>query len=140
MSKNDRHDVSNKTLKWLGAFVVIEQLTLGWSPAADRFTWVMENFPVWIGLIVVALTHRRFPLSNLCLGLLVVHSLILAVGGHYTYAKVPLGDWARDTFHFSRNHYDRLGHFAQASCPLFSCAKFLSAGSDCAGSPSPFSP
>jgi putative membrane protein len=77
----------------------------------------MENFPVWIGIVAVALTHRKFPLSNLCLVLLAIHSLILAVGGHYTYAKVPLGDWARDTFHLARNHYDRLGHLAQGFVP-----------------------
>ena len=105
------------TLKWIAVFVLVEQVLLGWSPSADRFTWLMENVPVWIGAVAIACTWRRFPLSNLCLVLLAIHSLILAVGGHYTYAKVPLGDWARDTFHFSRNHYDRVGHFAQGFVP-----------------------
>jgi putative membrane protein len=112
-----RHAEMSNMLKWIAGFVIIEQVALGWSPSADRFTWVMENFPVWIGIVVVAFTYRRFPLSNLCLILLAVHSLILAVGGHYTYAKVPLGDWARDVFHLSRNHYDRLGHLAQGFVP-----------------------
>lgn len=98
-------------------FVIVEQIALGWSPSADRFTWMMENIPVWIGGIAIALTWRKFPLSNLCLALLAVHSLILAVGGHYTYAKVPLGDWVRDALHLSRNHYDRLGHLAQGFIP-----------------------
>jgi len=115
----------SKTLKWIFAFVIVEQVTLGWSPSADRFTWVMENFPVWIGVVVLAFTYRRFPLSNLCLVLLASHSLILAVGGHYTYAKVPLGDWARDTFHFARNHYDRLGHFAQGFVPAILVREIL---------------
>lgn len=115
----------SKTLKWIAAFVFIEQVALGWSPSADRFTWVMENSPVWIGIIAVVLTHRRFPLSNLCLVLLALHSLILAVGGHYTYAKVPVGDWACDTFHFSRNHYDRLGHFAQGFVPAILIREIL---------------
>jgi putative membrane protein len=105
------------TLKWVAVFVLTEQLLLGWSPSADRFTWLMENVPVWIGGVAIACTWRRFPLSNLCLILLAIHSLILAVGGHYTYAKVPLGEWARDAFHFSRNHYDRVGHFAQGFVP-----------------------
>ncbi len=105
------------TLKWVAAFVIVEQVALGWSPSADRFTWMLENLPVWIGLIAVAATHRRFPLSNLCLILLAVHSLVLAVGGHYTYAKVPLGDWMRDALNLSRNHYDRLGHFVQGFVP-----------------------
>lgn len=115
----------SKTLKWIAAFVVVEQGALGWSPAADRFTWVMENFPVWIGIVAIALTCRRFPLSNLCLVLLALHSLILAVGGHYTYAKVPIGDWARDAFHLSRNHYDRLGHFAQGFVPAILIREIL---------------
>ena len=102
---------------FIAAFVFLEQVMLGWSPSADRFTWVMENFPVWLGVVAVALTHRKFPLSTLCLVLLALHSLILAVGGHYTYAKVPLGDWVRDAFHLARNHYDRLGHFAQGFVP-----------------------
>ena len=105
------------TLKFITALVLLEQVVLGWSPSADRFTWVMENFPVWLGVGAVAFTHRKFPLSTLCLVLLALHSLVLAVGGHYTYAKVPLGDWAREAFHLSRNHYDRLGHFAQGFVP-----------------------
>jgi putative membrane protein len=105
------------TFKLICVFVILEQVLLGWSPSADRLTWALENFPVWVGFIAIALTHRSFPLSNLSLVLLAIHSLILAVGGHYTYAKVPLGDWVRDTFHFARNHYDRLGHVAQGFVP-----------------------
>jgi putative membrane protein len=80
---------------------------------------------VWIGFVALAFTHRKFPLSTLCLVLLAVHSLILAVGGHYTYAKVPLGDWARDTFHLARNHYDRLGHVAQGFVPAILIREIL---------------
>ena len=115
----------SNTLKMIAVFVIVEQVALGWSPSADRFTWAMENFPVWIGVAVVAFTHQRFPLSTLCLVLLAIHSLILAVGGHYTYAKVPIGDWARDTFHLARNHYDRLGHFAQGFVPAILVRELL---------------
>lgn len=80
-------------------------------------TWALENVPVWVGLGLLACTHRQFPLSSLCLHLLAIHSVILAVGGHYTYAKVPLGEWARDAFGLARNHYDRFGHFAQGFIP-----------------------
>lgn len=104
-------------LTWLIALVVSAQIVLGCSPKADRMTWALENFPVWAGLVVLACTHRRFPLSSLCLGLLAFHSLIVALGGHYTYAKVPIGDWVRDAFGLARNHYDRLGHFAQGFVP-----------------------
>ena len=113
------------TLKWVALFVVVEQIALGWSPSADRFTWVMENVPVWIGGMAIMLTWKKFPLSNLCLVLLAIHSLILAVGGHYTYAKVPLGDWVRDAFHLARNHYDRLGHLAQGFIPAILIREIL---------------
>lgn len=115
----------NRTLTAIFGFVVVEQVLLGWAPQADRLTWALENGPVWIGVVAVALTHRRFPLSHLCLVLLAVHSLILAVGGHYTYAKVPLGDWVRDAFALSRNHYDRLGHFAQGFVPAILAREVL---------------
>ncbi len=115
----------SRSLKLVAALVLTEQLLLGWSPSADRLTWALENFPVWIGAFVIAFTYRKFPLSSLCLWLLAVHSLILAVGGHYTYAKVPLGDWARDVFHLARNHYDRLGHVAQGFVPAILAREIL---------------
>ena len=61
-------------------------------------TWALENFPVWIGLIILVFTQRRYPLSRLCLFFLAIHACILMVGGYYTYAKVPLGDWAKQSF------------------------------------------
>lgn len=90
------------------ASVVLTQFLLGWSPSADRLTWALENAPVWIGLVLLAFTHRRFPLSRLCLVLLAIHAVILAVGGHYTYAKVPFGDWMKDWF--PRDPGRPLGH------------------------------
>ena len=105
--------------------VILTQLLLGWSPTADRLTWALENAPVWLGLILLAFTHRRFPLSRLCLVLLAIHAVILAVGGHYTYAKVPLGDWMKDWFGFERNHYDRIGHFAQGFIPAIFVRELL---------------
>ena len=104
-------------LPWLITFVVAAQIALGIAPKADRLTWALENAPVWMGLVLLGFTRRRFPLSSLCLHLLALHSLILAVGGHYTYAKVPLGDWLQAAFGLARNHYDRIGHFAQGFIP-----------------------
>ena len=92
-------------------------LVLSAIGAADRGTWVMEVFPIFIAVPVLVATARRFPLTPLAYWLIFVHALILMVGGHYTYAKVPLGFWMRDAFHLARNNYDRIGHFAQGFVP-----------------------
>ena len=83
----------------------------------DYFTWSLEVFPAVIGLVLLIATRRTFPLTPLLYTLLFLHATILAVGGHYTYAEVPLGNWVRDALHLARNHYDRLGHFAQGFVP-----------------------
>ncbi len=105
--------------------ILLLELLLGISPRADRLTWALENFPVWLGLFLLAFTWKQFPLSRLCLWLLAVHAVILMVGGYYTYAKVPLGDWAKMAFGFSRNHYDRLGHLAQGFVPAILVRELL---------------
>lgn len=92
-------------------------ILLGISPAADRFTWLLENLPVVIGLPLIAVLHRRRPFTPLLLRLLAVHAAILMVGGHWTYAEVPAGDWVRDRLGLERNPYDRLGHLAQGFVP-----------------------
>ncbi len=112
-------------LPWLIAIIVAVEIALGVSPKADRMTWALENLPVWVGLILLAFTHRKFPLSRLCLNLFAIHAIILAVGGYYTYAKVPLGDWVRDAFGLARNHYDRLGHFVQGFVPAIFVRELL---------------
>jgi len=91
----------------------------------DRFTWVLEVFPVVVGMPLVAATYRRFPLTGLLYLLLFLHAVILMVGGHYTYAKVPLGFWVQDAFDLARNHYDRLGHFAQGFVPAILAREIL---------------
>jgi putative membrane protein len=107
------------------ALVVLLELMLGISPKADRLTWVMENAPVWIGISVWLWMRKRFQLSRLCLVLFSLHALILMVGGYYTYARVPLGDWVRDWFGLARNHYDRLGHLAQGFIPAIFVRELL---------------
>lgn len=83
----------------------------------DRFTWWLEVAPVLVAVPVLVRTARRFPLTPLAYRLLFVHALILMLGGHYTYAEVPLGFWFRDLLGLARNHYDRLGHLAQGFVP-----------------------
>ena len=93
---------------------------------SDRLTWILEVFPVIVGMPLVVATYRRFPLTGLLYSLLFLHAIILMVGGHYSYAEVPLGFWVRDAFDLARNHYDRLGHFAQGFVPAILAREILS--------------
>ena len=91
----------------------------------DYFTWFMEVFPAIIGIGLIAATHRRFPLTPLLLALLTLHAVILMVGGHYTYAEVPLGFWMKRAFGLARNDYDRIGHFAQGFVPALAARELF---------------
>jgi putative membrane protein len=93
--------------------------------AAEPGTWVLEVFPIFLAIPLLVATAKRFPLTPLAYRLLFVHALILMVGGHYTYAKVPLGFWVQDALHLGRNHYDRLGHFAQGFVPAIIAREVL---------------
>ncbi|MEO8562043.1 MAG: DUF2238 domain-containing protein [bacterium] len=93
--------------------------------ALEPGTWILEVFPIFIAVPILVATARRFPLTLLAYRLLFVHALILMVGGHYTYAKVPLGFWVQDALHLARNHYDRVGHFAQGFVPAIVAREVL---------------
>ena len=107
----------------LGAVLVL----LGWSAIGphDRFTWFLEVAPVLIGAPILLGTYSRFPLTPLLYTLLALHAAVLIVGGHYTYAEVPLGFWAQDAFDLARNHYDRIGHLAQGFVPAILARELL---------------
>jgi putative membrane protein len=102
-------------LLWICTFT----LTLIWSAInpVDYFTWFLEVFPALVGFVVLAVTYKKFKLTNLAYILILIHCIILMVGGHYTYAQVPLFDWIKDAFELGRNHYDKVGHFAQGFVP-----------------------
>lgn len=100
----------------LAAGVLVALVISGLSPH-DRFTWLLEVFWVIGGLPLIAIAWRRFPLTSLTCCLLAVHALVLIVGGHYTYARVPFGHWVQDALELSRNPYDRLGHVMQGFVP-----------------------
>jgi putative membrane protein len=104
--------------------LVLAALVLSGIGPKDRVTWWLEVFPVLIGVPVLVLTHRRFPLTPLLYRLLAVHALILVVGGHWTYADVPLGEWVKD-WTGGRNQYDKLGHFAQGFVPAVLAREIL---------------
>jgi putative membrane protein len=91
----------------------------------DVATWVLEVFPILLAVPLLLATHRRFPLTPLAYRLILLHALILILGAHYTYARVPLGFWVQDLFGFARNHYDRLGHFAQGFVPAILAREVL---------------
>ena len=96
-----------------------------WINPHDRLTWWLESLPVVVGVPLILAFGKRFPLSNLLLVLLWLHCVLLVVGGHYTYAQVPLGEWARDWFGWPRNNYDKLGHFAQGFVPAILTRELL---------------
>ncbi len=100
----------------LAVLVGLALVVSGLAPY-DRLTWFMEVAPVLIAVPLIAVYHRRFPLTRLLLVLIAVHALILILGGAYTYARVPLGFWLQDVFGFARNPYDRIGHLAQGFVP-----------------------
>jgi putative membrane protein len=100
---------------WIAVFLVV----LIWSGIApkDFMTWCLEVFPAVIGGAVLWFTRERFPLTTIVYVLILIHCVILMVGGQYTYAEVPIGDWFRDAFDGTRNNHDKLGHFAQGFVP-----------------------
>jgi len=91
----------------------------------DRLTWWLEVLPVLIAVPLLLATDRRFPLTPLAYWLIALHSLILILGGHYTYARVPLGFWMQDWFDLGRNHYDRIGHLMQGFGPAIIIRELL---------------
>jgi putative membrane protein len=108
---------------WLFLFFFV----LIWSAIYphDLFTWFLEVLPALLGLIVLAITFRSFRFTRMAYWLMLIHSIILMIGGHYTYAEVPLFNWLRDVFHMSRNNYDKVGHFAQGFIPAIIIREIL---------------
>ena len=96
----------------------------GWQPY-DRFTWWLEVSPVFAGIAVLVATYRRFRFTTFCYALIALHMGVLCVGGHYSYARVPLFDWLRPIFDWERNHYDRLGHVMQGFVPAIIAREVL---------------
>jgi putative membrane protein len=110
---------------WIAAGVMALLMLSGIDPVADRYTWLLETLPVMIGLLLFAFTWQRFPLTPMLYRLLALHSLVLIIGGYYTYAEVPLFNWLKTAFDLSRNHYDRVGHFVQGFVPALLAREIL---------------
>lgn len=114
----------DRRLSWFLA-LLLPVLVWSWINPHDRLTWWMEVAPVLIGVPLLVASGRKFPLSTLLLVLLWLHCVVLIVGGHYTYARVPLFDWIRDATGGTRNNYDKLGHFVQGFIPAILAREIL---------------
>ena len=116
--------MSDRRLFW---FLGLLLPALAWSAVRphDYFTWFLEVAPIFVGVPLMLAVQRRFPLSSLLLVLVWLHCVILIFGGHYTYARVPLGEWATHWFGWTRNNYDKLGHLAQGFVPAILAREIL---------------
>lgn len=112
---------------WPLCLLIFVALVIVWSwvGAYDRSTWWLESFPALMAIVILLATYKRFRLTNLAYLLIALHASILLVGGHYTYAQVPLFNWVRDHFRLERNDYDKLGHFAQGFVPAIVAREIL---------------
>jgi putative membrane protein len=108
---------------WLALFSIV----LLWSAInpKDQFTWFLEVVPALIGFVIIVVTYKKFPLTPLLYTLILLHMMILMVGGHYTYAEVPLFDTIKEFFDQARNNYDKVGHFAQGFVPAILARELL---------------
>ncbi len=118
----DQH-MNKSFMAWALVFAAV-LIWSAWRPH-DYPTWWLEVLPAIVALLVLAVTRKRFPLTPLLYLLILLHCIILMVGGHYTYAEVPLGDWVRDWTGGERNNYDKLGHVAQGFVPAMVARELL---------------
>ncbi|MEH6594480.1 MAG: DUF2238 domain-containing protein [Colwellia polaris] len=108
---------------WLSLFFIV----LIWSgiEPKDQFTWFLEVLPAIIGLVLMAITLKSFPLTRLLYNFILLHCIVLMVGGHYTYAEVPLFDTIANWLGSERNNYDKVGHFFQGFVPALLAREIL---------------
>ncbi|MGN6647831.1 MAG: DUF2238 domain-containing protein [Cytophaga sp.] len=114
-------------MKYPSILLLLFVTVLVWSGIQPRetFTWLLEVFPAIIGAVILIATRNSFPFTPLVYTFICIHACILCVGGHYTYAEVPAFDWLKDTFHQTRNNYDKVGHFAQGFVPALIIRELL---------------
>jgi putative membrane protein len=110
---------------WILIVLFFAGLFLSGIRPHDYFTWILEVFPAIIGFGILLFTFKNFRFTDLTYFLILIHCYILFVGGHYTYAQVPLFDWIKEVFHQSRNNYDKIGHFAQGFVPAMIVREFF---------------
>ncbi len=114
---HDHQPVGHRLPVVLGLIFGVVSLVSLFDPPAGRFNWFLELFPAIVGIGVLVVSYRRFPMSPIIYWCVFLHVLILLYGGHYSHAETPLGNWAKDAFDLNRNHYDRVGHLALGFFP-----------------------
>lgn len=114
-----------KLYQYLWLMIFMSVLTWSGVRPHDYLTWILEVVPALIGLTIIVLTRKNFELTPLAYWLILVHAIILMIGGHYTYAEVPLFNWLRDAWAMDRNNYDKVGHFAQGFIPAIVAREIL---------------
>jgi putative membrane protein len=109
------------------ALLLIVAVVFVWSAIGchDLFTWILEVFPAIIGVTVLLWIYPKFRFTTFVYALIAIHGIILMIGGHYTYAQVPLFNWFKEIWHLDRNYYDRVGHFAQGFVPAMIAREVL---------------
>jgi putative membrane protein len=117
-------------MKFFATLLFIFTAVLTWSAINphDYFTWFLEVIPAIIGLIILAATYKRFKFTKMLYVLILIHCIVLMVGGKYTYAQVPLFDWIQEIFNQARNNYDKVGHFMQGFVPAMVLRELLVRG------------
>lgn len=114
-------------MNFLKTLLLLLLMLLIWSAIKpfEYFTWFLEVLPAVIGVLVLLITYKNLQFTKLVYVLIFIHCVILIIGGHYTYAEVPLFDWIQEVFHQSRNNYDKVGHFAQGFVPAMITRELL---------------
>ena len=112
-------------MKYLWLIIFFSFLAWSGINPKDSFIWFLEVAPALIGLIILGVTFKTFRLTTLTYILILLHSIILMIGGHYTYAEVPFFDWLKEYFDLARNNYDKIGHFAQGFIPAIIAREIL---------------
>lgn len=112
-------------MKYLWVFIFLTVFIWSGITPKDYFTWILEVAPAVIAFVIIAMTYRSYPLTPLAYLLILIHAVILMIGGHYTYAEVPLFDTIKELFDLSRNNYDKVGHFAQGFVPAIIAREIL---------------
>jgi putative membrane protein len=120
--------MQRRTILVIAAVVLVLLLGVSGIRPYDRLTWALEVFPIIVALPILFLTYRRFPLTTLLYALIFVHAIVLMVGGHHTYARVPVGFTIAKVLGLHRNPYDKIGHFAQGLVPAIAAREFLVRG------------